>query len=292
MRSRFLYILALAGSAFALGVTGASSAPLPRVTLIGDSVSSAISLDSGATAILGAGIDLQLQAKACRRLAGVSCPESDGTVPPTALALINSLGHALGPTVIMAVGYNDPEPAYQSEIQEALAALHQQGVQHILWMTLRAERHPYLTMNDEIWAAAAADPSVTVVDWNKYSRSHPEWFQPDGIHPAGDGAEAMATLLHRALVDLKIAPGPLTVVAKALPAAHEHERYSASFAAAGGTPPYRWSPVTLPAGFSVTPTGTLEGRPGAHAGVLRLTVRVTDATGTRSARAFVLHVLR
>jgi hypothetical protein len=279
-------------AALAFGVAGASSSPLPRVTLIGDSVSSAIALDPGATAILRNGVDLQLQAQACRRLEAVSCPEDNGTVPPTALALIHSLGHALGSNVIVAVGYNDPEDEYASELQDVLAALHQQGVQHILWVTLRAARHPYVTMNDDIRAAAAADPSVTVVDWNVYSRSHPEWFQADGIHLAGDGAQAMASLMHTWLVHLKIAPAALTVGTQKLPNAHAGERYSTPLAAAGGTPPYRWAPVSLPAGFAVTRAGLLMGRPGAHATVLHLTVRVTDASGARAARSLVLHVLR
>ena len=282
----------VACAAIALGMSGAASGgPRPRVTLIGDSVASAITLQPGATAILANGVDLQLEAAPCRRLDGTSCPEADGTVPPTAVALINSLGQALGRTVIVAVGYNDPEALYAAEIQTTLAALHQQGVQHILWLTMRAARHPYVVMNDEIRAAAAADPSVEVVDWNLFSRSHPEWFQTDGIHMAGDGAQAMASLMHRVLVDLKIAPAALTVGTLKLPNAHERKRYAAPLAAAGGTPPYRWAPVSVPAGFSVTRSGMLEGLAGARAAALRMTVRVTDASGAQATRVLVLHVL-
>ena len=193
--------------------------------------------------------------------------------------------------MIVAVGYNDPEDAYAAEIHDVLAALHQQGVEHILWLTLRAARHPYVTMNDDIRAAAAADPSVKVVDWNVFSRSHPVWFQADGIHLAGDGAQAMALLMHRALIDLKVAPAALTVGTQKLPNAHVRERYSTLLAAAGGAPPYRWSAVSLPAGFSVTRSGTLSGRTGPHAARLRVTVRVTDTSGAQTTRALVLHVL-
>ena len=52
-------------------------------------------------------------------------------------------------------------------------------------------------MNDEIVAAAAQHPEVTVVDWNVYSRSHPEWFQADGLHMLAGGAAAMAGLIHQ-----------------------------------------------------------------------------------------------
>jgi Putative Ig domain len=283
---------AAACAAIAVGGSGAASGvSLPRVTLIGDSVSSAIAYDPAAMSMLSDGVVLSLQAAACRRLAGASCPEVDGTIPPTAVQLISSLGPALGPTVIVAVGYNDPEDAYGAEIQQVLAALHQQGVQHILWLTLRAARHPYLTMNDEIRAAAAADPAVNVVDWNLYSRSHPDWFQADGIHPVRAGAEAMAKLLHRRLIKLGIVAGKLEVGTLRLPDARVRKPYSAVLAASGGTPPYRWTPVSMPRGFSITPTGNLFGRPEPRAESLRLTVRVTDASGAHSARAYVLHVL-
>ncbi len=289
--SRGLVLRLAICAALVAGVSGAAGSALPRVTLIGDSVSYAIALDPGATAILRNGVDLQLQAQPCRRLEAVSCPEENGTVPPTALTLINSLGPRSGSTVIMAVGYNDPEDMYASELHDVLGALHQQGVQHILLVTLRAARHPYVTMNGDITAAAAADPSVTVVDWNVYSRSHPEWFQSDGIHLAGDGAQAMASLMHKWLVHLKIAPAALAVTTQKLPSAHVGKRYSTLLTAAGGTPPYRWAAVSLPAGLTLTSAGVLAGKTGSHVRILHLTVRVTDATGARTARALVLHIV-
>jgi len=61
-----------------------------------------------------------------------------------------------------------------------LAALAAASVKRIFWLTLRAARHPYLTMNAAIAEAAARHPQVTVIDWNVYSRSHPSWFQSAG----------------------------------------------------------------------------------------------------------------
>ena len=51
-------------------------------------------------------------------------------------------------------------------------------------------------------------PELTVVDWNLYSRSHPDWFQPDGLHLDSDGALAMATLVHRSLDELGLVAAP------------------------------------------------------------------------------------
>ena len=93
---------------------------------------------------------------------------------------------------MIAVGYNDFADHYAAEIDDVLAALEAVNVQHIFWLTLRAAHHPYIGMNDEIVAAAAKHPEVTVVDWNVYSRSHPEWFQADGLHMLAGGAAAMA----------------------------------------------------------------------------------------------------
>ena len=151
---------------------------LQHVTLFGDSVASAVGNTSSALAILKQGIDLDFQADACRRLEDQSCPPG----PPTVIDLIKQSGAQIGPTVVIAVGYNDFADHYAAEIDDVLAALEAANVKHIFWLTLRAAHHPYIGMNDEIVAAAAKHPEVTVIDWNLYSRSHPEWFQDDGLH--------------------------------------------------------------------------------------------------------------
>src|SRR5262249_32285803 len=62
----------------------AATGPPPRVTLFGDSIASAISYDPKARTVLGQGIDLQLEATPCRRLAQESCPYN-GARPPTVI---------------------------------------------------------------------------------------------------------------------------------------------------------------------------------------------------------------
>jgi hypothetical protein len=184
------------------------SRPLPRVTLISDSVAGAISFDTGAKALLSAGIDLFLEPGQGRRLGGEN-PQDGAT--PTALKLIGVLGHRLGPTVIMCIGYNDLSTQYAQSMAAALAALHGSGVKHVLWVTLHVspDHTSAATMNQAIEAAAAQNPAITVVDWNAYASGHPEWFQSDGVHLTGDGPRAMARLFHASLVKLGI-PRPLT----------------------------------------------------------------------------------
>jgi hypothetical protein len=276
------------------------TAALPHVTVIGDSVVDAVALTPEARSLLAQGIDLELELAPCRRIGQASCPYK-GVRPPTVIDLVQTLGAQLGSTVVIAVGYNDFEDAYAGNIEDALAALRTAGVTRVLWLTLRADRHPYLSMNDDIRAAAARHPEMTVVDWNLYSRSHPDWFQPDGLHLTGAGATAMATLLHQALSDLGIPavstppPAPthdtLAIAPATLADGRVGKRYLARLSARGGTKPYHWSRVAgaLPGGLRLTGDGRIVGVPVA-AGRFTITVRARDSRHTSATRRIGLRI--
>jgi hypothetical protein len=176
----------------------------PRVTVIGDSVAAEISYERKAQYLLARGVRLNLQLAACRRLVQTSCTVA-GVQPPTVIEVVISLGRSIGRDVVVAVGYNDYGLLYPSDVLHVLNALHRAGVQHVLWLTLRAARHSYVAMNATLREIATTDPELTLVDWNRYSRSHPNWFDSDGIHVTAAGGKAMATLVHRRLVALGIA---------------------------------------------------------------------------------------
>lgn len=284
--------------AIALGLVSgtASAAPLPRVTVIGDSVPGALAFDERAQAILRKGIDLRLEVAPCRRVDQTSCPYN-GVSPPNVIEFVTTAGNSLGPTVIVAVGYNDPESEYAQNIENALEALRKAGVERVLWATLRAERQSYLNMNEMIRAAATRHPDLTPVDWNLYSRSHPDWFQPDGLHLDIEGARALATLLHNALVDLEIAlpPSPkqkrLTVAASTLARGKAGEPYAARLLARGGLAPYRWARASgvVPNGLRLSTAGLLTGTP-AKRGRFSFVVRVTDASRRSTTHRVVVQV--
>jgi hypothetical protein len=197
-------VAAPASSPTAAPLAVAGSQPLPRVTLICDSVAGAISFDTGAKAILAEGVDLFLEPGQARRLGGDTPP--GGIAPPTVLQLIGMLGHRLGTTVIISIGYNDFSSQYAQNMEAALDALRGAGVEHVLWATLHvsAAHTSYATMNDAIEAAAVHHPELTVVDWNAYASGHPEWFQPDDVHVQGDGPRAMARQFQASLMKLGI----------------------------------------------------------------------------------------
>ncbi len=293
-RTLSLVMLAAAVLGTTAGQAGSVAAPPVRVTVIGDSIAAAIEYDPTAQRILARGVDLDLQFAPCRRLVGDSCPYQ-GLRPPTLVALLPSL--QLGSTVVVVVGYNDYEDTFPESVEKALQALDKTGVEHILWLTLRAERQSYLRMNDIIRTAAARHPEMTVVDWNLFSRSRPDWFQPDGLHLTRVGAIGMATLVQRSLDERGLVAAPrvsaraIAITTKTLPTARVGRRYSIQLSTRGGVLPVRWKRAAgvLPAGLALRPSGMLEGVPRA-VGRRPITLRATDVQGRSVTRRFLLSV--
>jgi hypothetical protein len=280
------------------GAQGNGAAPPVRVTVFGDSAATAMAYDPDAKRILGRGIDLRLEVAACRRLGDTSCPY-DGVRPPNVIDRATALGPEMGSVVVVIVGYNDFEANYADNIEQALAAFRKGGVEHVVWLTLRAERQSYLSMNGMIAAAAQKHAEMTVVDWNAQARNNPAWLQPDGIHLTPSGAEGMAALVNGALVQLGVAPKPvapqarklLAIASRALPLGHLGKAYAARLKAVGGTAPYRWVRTggSLAPGLRLTTTGRLTGVP-KRTGSYRLRAKVVDRAGAVRVRLLLLRI--
>ena len=291
LRFCLISLLAAAVLGATTGRAGHVSAPLTRVTVIGDSIAYAIVLDEDSKRALERGIDLDLQVAVCRRLVGESCPYQ-GVRPLNLVDLLPTL--RLGSTVVVASGYNDYESTFADAVETSLQALRKQGVEHVLWLTLRAERQSYLSMNDVIRETAGRHPEMTVVDWNLYSRSHPDWFQDDGLHLNSRGSLAMAQLVHRALDELGlVAASRLAIATTRLPPGRVGRPYVARVTTSGGTRPITWVLKTgrLPAGVRLLRDGQLRGTPTA-AGRSPVTLRATDAKARSVSRRYVVLVNR
>jgi hypothetical protein len=272
---------------------GQAAAPgLQHVTLIGDSVADGISNDNAAIAIARAGVDMDFEVAPCRRVDQPSC-SVNGVQPPNVVELAQSMGTELGPNVIVAVGYNDFEDRYAGNIETALSVFKANGVKHVWWLTLRAAHHGYVNMNADIVAAASNHPELEVIDWNLYSRSHPEWFQPDGVHLLDPGSQAMAGLIHKALVADSVAVKPVVVQTSALPVAHRGKTYSATLVATLGLRPYSWSLLErAPRGLHLLAGGVIAGKPRALPGRYTFNVRVRDSAGSSATRRLTLRIQR
>ena len=290
VRRLLLPVVALVAlAAVVLPPAGAGAVPVVRATVIGDSAATGMLWNPKAMKILSRGTDLDMQVAVCRRLTGESCP-FEGDRPSTLVQLVRERGERLGPTVVIVVGYNDFEQTFAASVEESVDEARAAGVKRILWATLRAIRRPYLPMNAELWAAAARYPEMTVIDWNRYSRSHEDWFQNDGLHLTRDGGVAMATLLHESI--MRRGPEPRIVLPRAgLEPAVAGRLYSARLVARRGAAPYAWAVVwgSPPAGLRFTATGRLYGRP-REVGRFALVLRAEDKDGAVGLRRVALVV--
>jgi len=193
---------ALAVVVVVIALLGAAAAPAQpnapaktRVTVIGDSITQSFSYVDAARRYLGKGLDLRTDALVCRRLVAASCA-FQGKTPATALQVVGAQGRALGPVVVINVGYNDWAAVY--DVDRVMKALKAAGVGHVVWVTLR-EAGPnasiYAQSNARIRSAGRRyRKTLVVADWNAHSRGKP-WFREDGLHLTTSGALGLARLL-------------------------------------------------------------------------------------------------
>ena len=74
---------------------------------------------------------------------------------------------------------------------------------------------------------------------------------------------------------------PLSITTTALPSATQNFSYAANLTATGGSGNYTWSATALPAGLSISGSGTLSGTP-VVSGLYSVAITVTDANNTSS----------
>src|SRR3954454_8002622 len=275
VRGAVLLVVALLALA---GGTATSADVPPQVTLVGDSVATAITGYEDLTGIVEQGLRVDWQVAICRRVSDVSCPFG-GTRPATLVDLVPALP-AIGPVVVVELGYNDPETGFAQGLDTAMRELVSRGVQHVLWVTLHASRGPFPELNELLRAATERWPQLELVDWDAASADHPAWFQLDAIHLDKRGGRALAQLIYDAVtrhVD------PLRVVRQALPPIEARRSFATRLRATGGTEPYSWRIAggALPAGVHLLADGRLVGRPPRTAR-LQASVEVVDALGTRA----------
>lgn len=289
-------VASLATVLLSSAVASAASSAAPRVSIISDSVLTAVTWSNDpAQAVLGSGLDLQIDAAVCRRLNGESCEFNGGHVPTT-LTVINGWGASLGPIVVIVDGYNDIPANFAGDVELTLNTLRSYGVQHVLWTNLRESRAEFSAKNAVLAAAAQHHPELRVLDWNGYSASHLDWYQTDAIHLVPAGGVAIATFIRQAIADT-LAPPPATPPAAPKPApappklpvpAHQSvrarvgvhiERKLQSGGAAATVLRWRATGTALRrAGLHLSQNGKLSGTP-EHAGRFAVPLEVSDGHG-------------
>jgi len=258
----------------------------PHVTVIGDSVLTAVLWNQAPLATLEQGFDVDMEVGVCRTLTGSSCP-FEGSRVPTLVDLAHTLGPRLGATVVVELGYNDSPGTFAQSVEQSVAALLAAGVERILWVNLHEWRPQYSAMNHVLDQAARRYPEMTILDWRTSSQNKWSWFQGDGVHLTYAGAMAMAAFLHGSIME---GLARLTFASSELPAAVVGRPYDSQLIATGGIPPYRFSETgTRLHGLRLLASGRLYGTP-TKAGQVDLLLQVTDSFGYSSTQRQVLTV--
>jgi lysophospholipase L1-like esterase len=194
VRTASVAVAALVACALLVTTASAGNSARPRVTLFGDSVAASLTLQAKARKTLGKGLDLQIDAKVCRRLAETGCPYK-GERPPSVLQLVSQPAKPLGGVVVIDVGYNDVPSDYGADIDRVMQALQKQGVATVIWVTMQERRVLYRTTNAAIRAAAKRWPQIEIADWDDASTAKSTWFVDDGLHLTSAGAVGLARFL-------------------------------------------------------------------------------------------------
>lgn len=200
-----------------------AAAAVGSILYVGDSVSESIANEFAAV-VTPSYPALTWHACAGRGFVGADCIAKVAApqVDTDGIGIVNSVEPPA--IAIIALGYNDDQNTVESEVQQMLSALTAKGVQRIIFVNLstRSTTRTYSRTNAALAAAAAANPSVTVLDWNAASSAPNQWRWFDNaslccwVHLNASGQTEFALFLRAQLDDLR-ARGLLPAAAATVP---------------------------------------------------------------------------
>ena len=196
--------------AFAIAAADPVAAPVGSILYVGDSVGESIA-NEFATIVTPAYPTVNFQACAGRGMAGADClfPVVAPQLDLDGVGVVNAL-----PTPAIAIvelGYNDDPNTFEAELQQMMSALTSKAIQRIIFvnMSTRATSRNYAKANAALLATAAANPAVTIFDWNTASSSANQWRWFDNsslccwVHLSNSGQTEFALFLRQQLDDLR-----------------------------------------------------------------------------------------
>jgi len=202
------------------------AAPVGSILFIGDSVGESIASEFEAV-VTPAYPSMTYQSCAGRGMAGSDCLFAV-TAPQLDLDGVGVANALPAPAVaVVQLGYNDDPNVFGAELQQMISTLTSKAVQRIIFvnMSTRATTRNYAISNAALQAAAAANPSISIFDWNTVSSPQPQWRWFDNtslccwVHLSTSGQAEFALFL-RAQLDALRAQNLLPVTAPAAPVIH------------------------------------------------------------------------
>lgn len=203
-----------------------AAAPVGSILFIGDSVGESIATEFE-TVVTPAYPAMTYQSCAGRGMAGSDCLFTVAA-PQLDLDGVGVANALPAPAVaIVQLGYNDDPAVFAAELQQMISTLTSKAVQRIIFvnMSTRATSRNYAASNAALQAAAAANPAISVFDWNAATTPQPQWRWFDNtslccwVHLSTSGQAEFALFL-RAQLDALRAQNLLPVTAPAAPVIH------------------------------------------------------------------------
>ncbi len=180
-----VWAASLLGAVVLVGASASSAtpgtSPVPDVTVIADSVMTAVTWHSDALAVMQKGLEVRWEVAVCRTLTGTSCP-FDGERPTTLVQVVQEDGASLGKTVVVECGYNDPEGTFAQDVESSIDTLLAAGVTKILWVNLHQAAPQFVAMNKVLTLEAAAHPAGHAPRL-EHVRGRPQRLVPDRSGP-------------------------------------------------------------------------------------------------------------
>jgi hypothetical protein len=183
-----------------------------RVTIIADSALTGIKTHGELGRLVGTQWDVRMQS--CRRLVAPSCAYDRTTGAPTVLEVVKAIAQSGGATgnadvLLVATGHNDWDVRLKSDFVAIMDMARRAGFEKVAWTLYRDHFDPnlpaisqslfaqYGRMNSILRAESASGqwPHLVLLGYDAFTRDHPDWFIPDGIHLTKDGATNLADWL-------------------------------------------------------------------------------------------------
>jgi SpoIID/LytB domain protein len=197
--------------AFPIAPADPAAAPVGSILYVGDSVGESIANEFAAI-VTPAYSNMNFQSCAGRGMAGADClfPVVTPQLDLDGVGVVNALP---APAIaIVELGYNDDPNTFDAELQQMISALTAKAVQRIIFinMSTRATSKNFARSNAALLAVAAANPAVSIFDWNTASSAANQWRWFDNtslccwVHLSNSGQTEFALFLRQQLDDLRV----------------------------------------------------------------------------------------
>ena len=172
-------VLVLIASALAPGAGAQEPGNDRRLFVIGDSV------------LVGA------QDAVVRGLAGwqVTVEAQVGLSLLGSASIVRARRGEIGEVAVVELGANDGLDAdvFRQRVDAMMGAL--AGVPLVIWIDQPTIEPGRAALNAQLTAAAAANPSIRLVEWSAQVAAHPDYVAPDGLHLSAAGAAALTNAI-------------------------------------------------------------------------------------------------